>query len=170
MAKDEITNKEPTKKELTLADLQVQDEAVSPELAQTLEKRKTMLNVHKYLAWATTAAMIATLATAPEGKEASSGHKAMGITTGVLYAGTATFAALAPRPETMQDTKNMVWHKRLIWIHAPAMLLAAVSGIAANKDYKDGKKPSGLGDLHKSAAKVAAIPFFISFGLTLYEF
>jgi (p)ppGpp synthase/HD superfamily hydrolase len=62
------------------------------------------------------------------------------------------------------------WHKRLIWIHAPAMLLTAVSGILAHKSYKDGKKTTGLGDKHSTLTKIASIPFFISFGLTLYEF
>ena len=84
--------------------------------------------------------MVATLMTAPEIDPKNPGgvsgetstHKALGITTGVMYLTTASLAIAAPEGETQKKNKGLTKvHKALAFIHFPAMVAAPILATAA---------------------------------------
>jgi hypothetical protein len=163
-----------TKPQITLDDLgfKKDDFTVDSKLGGVdMEKRSRMLKAHQYFAMGAAAVMTANLFTGPEGHTASSSHKWLGISAGLLYYTAASFALLAPKPTTGENEKgNIVWHKRLAYIHGPLMVLAPVLGYLANEKYKKGEQLSGLPKQHKTVAVAAYIPFMISLGLMTFEF
>ncbi len=147
--------------------LAVQEDPKEKELLQQLNTRRTYLNWHTYTAWASVGLMAATFATAPE-HGSDNTHKWMGIAAGATYLTSAAFAALAPLPEGTKQSKNIIIHKNLTWIHAPAMAIAAYTGFMLHKDYEDDdngedeKDESSMTKLHKASAAIAAISFGLS--------
>jgi len=127
------------------------------ELA-VLKDRRRFLDAHFYTAWATVGLMGLTLITAPD-NEKSNTHKWLGITAGLSYITSASFAYMAPKPTGVKQSENILIHKKLIWVHAPAMFLTVASGISAHSQHKDGKKLDSFADAHKIFAAVTAISF-----------
>ena len=127
------------------------------ELA-VLKDRRRFLDVHFYTAWATVGLMGLTLITAPD-NEKSNTHKWLGIAAGTSYLTSAAFAYWAPRPSDVKQSENILIHKKLIWIHAPAMFLTVASGISAHSQHKDGKKLDSFADAHKIFAAITAVSF-----------
>ena len=113
--------------------------------------------------------MAATLINAPEDKK-SDFHKWTGIAAAGAYLGSAGLAMMAPRPAGITTKRNILWHKRLAWIHGPAMALTMLTGFIAHNDYKKGKKLSTLGKIHGGLSRLVSIPFALSIAVTLYEF
>ena len=145
-------------KKSALSLLQVEESPEDIELLSTLKTRRQMLNWHTYTAWTTVALMGATLITAPDGKHDNT-HKWLGIASGLGYLASASLAYFAPKPEDIKDSNNIFIHKKLIWIHAPAMLLTLAAGLQAHNDRKDNKELGSLADLHGAFASIAAISF-----------
>jgi len=133
-----------------------------------MEKRSSMLATHQILGLATGAAMLATLFT---GKEAdyTDFHMYSGVATGALYATTAYFSLFAPKPDTIKDNNSTKWHRRLAWLHGPAMLLTIVAALAAKNQVDDHKSISGLGELHKPAVAVLVPTFFASLAIMTFD-
>lgn len=144
-------------------------EDIQSDEIKLLLERKTMLTWHEYTAWGALGLMGLSFATAPEGKSKNF-HNIVGYGTGALYLSSAFFAYSSPKFKDVKDQPKIVWHKRLIYIHAPAMLLTALSGYKAAKERKEGKPLSSFAKAHKAFAGITAISFglgvFTSYDLT----
>ena len=146
-----------TKKDSLLLLAPEEDHSQAEALAK-FKMRRQMLNWHTYTAWASVGLMAATFVSAPDGNFDNT-HKWLGIASGIMYLGSASLAYLAPRPAEVKQDQNIMIHKHLTWIHAPAMLLAIYSGMVAHKERKDGKQLSTLADLHSVFAGITAVSF-----------
>ena len=136
---------------------------------KTLEKRHSMLKTHETLGLATLGLMTATMFTGGSAI-GSNTHMYLGMTTGLLYFTTAYYSLSAPKPAGIKDRGNIVWHKRLAWIHFPAMVLAPVLGYIYKKNEEEGRKSSSLVKQHSAVAGVGYGAFAISAALMTIEF
>lgn len=156
--------------ELTLEDLKFDatDLKVDVEQQKVLEKRESLLNKHQIMGITTLALMTATMLTAPdhehEGntnaplKPVSDAHKWLGIASGVSYFTTAGLSYFAPEPKNEKPASGSTkWHKRLAWIHFPAMVLTTTIGLMANSKLEKGQEPTGI---LKAKGTVGTIAFY----------
>lgn len=100
----------------------------------------------------------------------SNTHMYLGMASGILYYTTAYYSLTAPKPAGIKDRGNIVWHKRLAWIHFPAMVLAPIFGYIYKKNEDDGKKNSGLVKQHPTIAGIGYGAFALSAALMTIEF
>ncbi len=148
---------------IDLSALQVENDSEDQEMMQRLKTKKVMMDWHAITAWTTVGLMIGAMATAPDDK-ADSTHKWLGIASGVTYLTSASLAVFAPKFEGAGHTPNILIHEKLAIIHVPAMILTAITGIAADKKYRDGKKLGSFEKSHKIFIPITAI----SFGLAAF--
>jgi hypothetical protein len=92
------------------------------------------------------------------------------MTSGLLYYTTAYFSFTAPKPSSIKDRGAIVWHKRLAWIHFPAMVLAPILGYIYKKNEENDKKSSSLVKQHSAVAGVGYGAFALSAALMTIEF
>ena len=151
-----------TSQEVTLTPQEVKTQ-------KTLETRHSMLKTHEVLGLTTLGFMTATLLTGNSAID-SNMHMYLGMATGALYYTTAYYSLTAPKPAGIKDRGNIVWHKRLAWIHFPAMILAPILGYMYKKNEDDGKKSSSLVKQHSAIAGVGFGAFAISAALMTIEF
>ncbi len=156
---------ENKKESLSLFNLRIPDEAYNEELNQ---KRLHHLKAHRHGAHATLGLLGLTMATAfmakkkvddersaRGGRMSSSDankfniHLISASLTLASYFTTAYLGITAPKSESMADSNQITWHKRLAFVHMPAMILGPIFAYKAYSDYKDGKNPSGVGKLHR---------------------
>lgn len=97
-------------------------------------------------------------------------HMALGGATLASYYTAAYMSLSAPKPKGVEDAKKVSWHKRLAWIHGPAMIAAPFLGLLAYKNYKDGKDPEGLGKLHRPVMWAGVAAYTVSFTLMSMDF
>lgn len=97
-------------------------------------------------------------------------HMALGGATLASYYTAAYMSLSAPKPRGVEDTKKVSWHKRLAWIHGPAMIAAPILGFLAYQNYKDGKDPEGLGKLHRPVMWAGVAAYTVSFTLMSMDF
>lgn len=136
---------------------------------KTLETRHSMLKTHEVLGLTTLGFMAATVLSGEEALESNT-HMYLGMATGALYFTTAYFSLTAPKPAGIKDRGNIVWHKRLAWIHFPAMVLAPILGYLYKKNEEDGKKSSSLVEQHPTIAGIGFGAFALSAALMTIEF
>lgn len=152
---------------LSLDDLGFKEEQTKGDAAlqEKLHKRSRRLKTHQILGLVTAVPLVATVMTAPEYESVSPNgvdsetktHKALGIATGVLYLGTASFALAAPEGENLKRNKGLTKaHKALAWIHFPAMIAAPILGYQAYKQADRGEAVHGAAKHHKEVAGLAA--------------
>lgn len=138
-------------KKISLDDLgfEEQDKVANTELSENLKVRASKLQTHQKLGLVTLGLIAATVLTAPEGKRASDAHKILGYATAASYGLTAYYSLSAPELELNQERKkwNTTIHKTMAWIHLPLMILTPLAGYLADKSYREGKSPSGLGKM-----------------------
>lgn len=151
-----------TKSETTLTPKQVEEQKI-------LETRHSKLKTHEVLGLTTLGFMTATLLTGGSALD-SNMHMYLGMATGALYYTTAYYSLTAPKPSGIKDRGNIVWHKRLAWIHFPAMVLAPILGYIYKKNEDDGKKSSSLVKQHSAIAGVGFGAFALSAALMTIEF
>ena len=151
-----------SQKEIELTPNQIQEQ-------KTLEKRHSMLKTHEALGLATLGLMTATMFTGGSAID-SNVHMYLGMTTGLMYFTTAYYSFSAPKPAGIKERGNIVWHKRLAWIHFPAMVLAPVLGYIYKKNEEEGRKSSSLVKQHSTIAGVGYGAFAISAALMTIEF
>jgi hypothetical protein len=151
-----------TKSEVELTPKQVKEQ-------KTLETRHHMLKTHEVLGLTTLGVMTATLLTGGSALD-SNMHMYLGMTSGVLYFTTAYYSLTAPKPAGIKERGNIVWHKRLAWIHFPAMVLAPILGYMYKKNEDDGKKSSSLVKQHSAIAGIGYGAFALSAALMTIEF
>lgn len=136
---------------------------------KTLETRHRMLKTHEVLGLTTIGVMTATMLTGGSALD-SNAHMYLGMASGLLYYTTAYYSLTAPKPAGIKDRGNIVWHKRLAWIHFPAMVLAPILGYIYKKNEDDGKKSSGLVKQHPTIAGIGFGAFALSAALMTIEF
>ncbi len=160
--------------EISLKDLGLNSSevALTPKQVKeqkTLETRHSMLKTHEVLGLTTLGAMTATMLTGGSAI-GSDAHMYLGMTSGILYFTTAYYSLTAPKPCGIKDRGNIVWHKRLAWIHFPAMVLAPILGYIYKKNEEDHKKSSSLVKQHPTIAGVGYGAFALSAALMTIEF
>ncbi len=152
-------------KKITMFDLRIPDKDYTEDLN---DKRLTKLKAHRHAAALTLGLAAASFVTAVLAKKnvdddraARNGrmdasdaknfnlHMAVAGATLASYFTTAYLSISAPKAESMEDLDQIKWHKRLAFIHMPAMIIGPALGLKAYGDYKHGKNPSGIGKLHK---------------------
>lgn len=162
------------KAEISLQDLGLNKSEVEltpkqVEEQKTLETRHSMLKTHEVLGLTTLGFMTATMLTGGSALD-SNVHMYMGIASGLLYYTTAYYSFTAPKPAGIKDRGNIVWHKRLAWIHFPAMVLAPILGYIYKKNEDAGKSSSSLVKQHPTIAGVGFGAFALSAALMTFEF
>lgn len=168
-----------TTSHLALAEINLSDLGVSStEIAQTpqqieaqktLEERHGKLKTHEALGLTTLGFMTATMLTGGSAID-SNVHMYLGMASGLLYFTTAYYSLSAPKPAGIKDRGNIVWHKRLAWIHFPAMVLAPVLGYIYKRNEENDKKSSSLVKQHPTIAGIGYGAFALSAALMTIEF
>lgn len=167
--------------DLSLDDLGFKDDQLKsdPALQAKLHKRSKMLKTHQIMGLITAVPMVATLMTAPELDPSNPGavssetstHKALGITTGVLYLTTASLAIAAPEGESQKKNKGLTKvHKALAFIHFPAMIAAPILGYQAMKQAERGEEITGAAKYHKDVAGIAAGTYLAAMLVMVFNF
>ena len=148
------------------------DLGLSPEQTQgnpreqaLLDKRTHMLKIHQRMGLITTIPLIATVATSLNagGKNTSTTsrdlHTALGGLTGDLYFMTAYYAIRAPKVPGTETRGPIRFHKAMVWIHGPGMILTPILGIMAFDEKNKGERVHGIASAHGPVAIVTAGAF-----------
>jgi hypothetical protein len=129
------------------------------------DKRTHMLKVHQRLGLITVipvaAACISSIGAPPEhgnyGNTTSRDiHVALGGTAVAMYGATAYYAIRAPKVSNEPARGGVKWHKYLIYIHAPGMVLTPILGAIAFNQINSGQKVHGIASAHGPVAIVTA--------------
>jgi hypothetical protein len=127
-----------------------------------------MLKVHQRLGLITVipvaAACISSIGAPPEhgnyGNTTSRDiHVALGATAVAMYSATAYYAIRAPRVSNEPARGGIKWHKYLIYIHAPGMILTPILGAIAFNQINSGQKVHGIASAHGAVASATAISY-----------
>jgi hypothetical protein len=156
-----------TKAALSLSDLGLSAEQTqgNPREQALLDKRTHMLKIHQRMGLITTIPLIATVATSLNagGKNTSTAsrdlHTALGGLTGDLYFMTAYYAIRAPKVPGTETRGPIRFHKAMVWIHGPGMILTPILGIMAFDEKNKGEKVHGIASAHGPVAIVTAGAF-----------
>lgn len=134
-----------------------------PDLQRRLDRHTEMLKIHQRMGLITlaplAAACISSAAAPPDprsGKNNQIGrdiHVSLGATSVSMYAVTAYFAIKAPRiPHSGPERGGIKWHKYLIYVHAPGMVLTPILGAMAFQQANDGERVHGIASAHAAVA------------------
>jgi hypothetical protein len=132
------------------------------------DRRTHMLKVHQRLGLITVipvaAACISAIGAPPEhgqyGNTTSRDvHVALGGTAIAMYALTASYAIRAPRVSNEPARGGVKWHKYLIYLHAPGMVLTPILGAMAFNQINSGQKVHGIASAHGAVAAVTAASY-----------
>ena len=133
-----------------------------------MDRRTHMLKVHQRLGLITVipvaaACISAAGAPAKRGNYSSSTerdlHVALGSTAVAMYAATAYYAIRAPKVSNEPARGGVKWHKYLIYIHAPGMVLTPILGAMAFNQINSGQKVHGIASAHSAVATATAISY-----------
>jgi hypothetical protein len=133
-----------------------------------LDRRTHMLKIHQKLGLITVipvAAACISAAGAPPSKgdysdtTARDIHIALGATAVAMYAATASYAIRAPRVSGEHARGGVKWHKYLIYIHGPGMVLTPILGAMAYNQINSGQKVHGIASAHGAVAAVTAASY-----------
>lgn len=168
----EVTLTAGAKQTLDLAltpTLSLQDLGISAVQAQgnakeqaRLDKRSHMLQVHQRLGLITLFPLAATVVSGAfaGGKSTSMSsrdlHVALGTATAGLYFSSAYYAIFAPRIPGTKSEGPIRWHKALMWIHGPGMILTPLLGEMAFAQRSKGERVHGIARYHGQVAIVTA--------------
>ena len=155
----------------TLGDLGFtpQQTLANAEMQKKLNERTHDLKVHQTLGLITVVPMCAAVIVAGGAKakrnradpsappvEPSSAavdlHAALGATTAALYGFTAYYAIVAPKIPGVKPKGAIRWHRDLVWIHAPGMVLTPILGGMALSQENNGEKVHGIASAHSWVA------------------
>jgi hypothetical protein len=132
------------------------------------DRRTHMLKVHQRLGLITVipvaAACISSVGAPPEhgnyGNTTSRDiHVGLGAAAVAMYALTASYAIRAPRVSHEPARGGVKWHKYLIYIHAPGMVLTPILGAMAFNEINSGQKVHGIASAHGAVAAATAISY-----------
>lgn len=121
-----------------------------------------MLRIHQRLGLITlvplAGACISSAAAPPDvhkGKDNAVGrdiHVAFGAASVTMYAFTASYAIRAPKISEAPARGGIKWHKYLIYVHAPGMVLTPILGAMAFNQANNGEKVHGIASAHAAVA------------------
>jgi hypothetical protein len=132
------------------------------------DKRTHMLKIHQRLGLITVipvaAACISSIGAPPGhgnyGNTASRDlHVALGGTAVAMYGAVAYYAIRAPKVSNEPARGGVKWHKYLIYIHAPGMVLTPILGAIAFNQINSGQKVHGIASAHGAVATATAISY-----------
>lgn len=86
-------------------------------------------------------------------------HVALGGTAVAMYALTASYAIRAPKVSNEHARGGVKWHKYLIYVHAPGMILTPILGAIAFNQINSGQKVHGIASAHGAVATATAISY-----------
>ncbi len=133
-----------------------------------MDRRTHMLKLHQRLGLITVipvaAACISAVGAPPQhgnyGNTTSRDiHVALGGVAAAMYGATAYYAIRAPRVSNEPARGGVKWHKYLIYIHAPGMILTPILGAMAFNQINSGQKVHGIASAHGPVAIVTAGAF-----------
>jgi hypothetical protein len=132
------------------------------------DRRTHMLKIHQRLGLITVipvaAACISAIGAPPEhgnyGNTTSRDiHVGLGAAAVAMYALTASYAIRAPKVSREPARGGVKWHKYLIYIHAPGMVLTPILGAMAFNEINSGQKVHGIASAHGAVAAATAISY-----------
>jgi hypothetical protein len=132
------------------------------------DRRTHMLKIHQRLGLITVipiaAACISSFGATPERGNYNNTtsrdiHVALGATAVAMYAWTASYAIRAPRVSNEHARGGVKWHKYLIYLHAPGMVLTPILGAMAFNQIQSGQKVHGIASAHGAVAAVTAASY-----------
>lgn len=133
-----------------------------------MDRRTHMLKIHQKLGLITVipvaAACISSVGAPPSKGDYSDTtardiHIALGATAVAMYAATASYAIRAPRVSGEPARGGVKWHKYLIYIHAPGMVLTPILGAMAYNQINSGQKVHGIASAHSGVAVATAASY-----------
>jgi hypothetical protein len=140
-----------------------------PDLQARLDRHTRMLRIHQRLGLITLAplagACISSAFAPPnfkKGEDNQTGrdiHVAFGATSVTMYAITASYAIRAPRVSEGPTRGGIKWHKYLIYVHAPGMILTPILGAMAYDQANNGEKVHGAASAHAAVAWTTAAAY-----------
>lgn len=83
-------------------------------------------------------------------------HVGLGAAAVAMYGWTASYAIRAPKVSNEPARGGVKWHKYLIYIHAPGMVLTPILGAIAFNQINSGQKVHGIASAHGPVAIVTA--------------
>jgi hypothetical protein len=140
-----------------------------PGLRKTLEDRRFYLRQHQVWGLISVGAMVATVLSAGEGDLPPEHPYFAGLAV-ASYAAAAYTALAAPEIPHGKEYGGTAWHRRLVWVHLPGMILSPLLGYLAAKKIDDGKELNGPEKYHKDVAGVTAVALAISALTVSFEF
>ena len=133
-----------------------------PDLQARLDRHTRMLRIHQRLGLITLAplagACISSAAAPPDPRKGNGNtvgrdiHVALGATSVTMYAITASYAIRAPRVSEGPARGGIKWHKYLIYVHAPGMVLTPILGAMAFDQANNNEKVHGIASAHAAVA------------------
>lgn len=167
----------PTAPSLSDLGLSPSQTAPDPALQARLDRHTHMLKIHQKLGLITLIPMAAAVissggATAGHdrsgfGSTTTGGgpttgrdlHAALGGLTVAMYGATAYFAAAAPKIPEGHVKGGIKFHKYLIWIHGPGMVLTPILGAMAFNQLNNGEKVHGIASAHAAVAWTTVLSY-----------
>jgi len=132
------------------------------------DRRTHMLKVHQRLGLITVipvaVACISAVGAPPEhgqyGNTTSRDiHVGLGGAAIAMYALTASYAIRAPKVSNEPARGGVKWHKYLIYLHAPGMVLTPILGALAFNEINSGQKVHGIASAHGAVAAITAASY-----------
>lgn len=141
----------------------------TPELQKTLEDRRYYLRQHQIWGLVAVGAMAAAVFSGGEG-DLPPEHPFFAGLAAASYAAAAYTSWAAPELPQGKVSGGTAWHRRLVWIHLPGMVLTPVLGYMAAKKLDRGEKLDGAEKYHKDVAIVTAATLALSALTVSFEF
>jgi hypothetical protein len=157
--------------EINLKDLgfSESESKATPELQKTLDDRRFYLRQHQIWGLVAVGAMAAAFLSGGEG-DLPPEHPFFAGLAVASYSAAAYTALMAPELPHGKEKGGTAWHRRLVWIHLPGMILTPILGYLAAKKINDGEKLDGPEKYHKDVATVTAATLAISAITVSFEF
>jgi hypothetical protein len=151
--------------------------APDPALQARLDRHTRMLKIHQRLGLLTLIPLAATVISsggATEGHQGAPGstatttggntvgrdlHASLGSLTVGMYAATAYYAIRAPKVSEGPARGGIRFHKYLIYIHAPGMVLTPILGAMAFDQANKGEKIHGIASAHGAVAWTTVVSY-----------
>lgn len=141
----------------------------SPELQKTLDDRRYYLKQHQVWGLVSVGAMTAALLSGGEG-ELPPEHPFIAGLAVASYAMSAYSAYMAPDLPYGKISGGTAWHRRLIWIHLPGMVLTPILGYMAAKKIDRDEKLKSPEKYHRDVATVTTVALALSLLSVSIEF
>jgi hypothetical protein len=166
-----VTQASPDTTTLSVGDLGFSQAEIQsdPQFQKDLQTRSDMLQIHQTLGLITAVPLtteyvlgLVTAGNVANGSTDTGLHATLGITTAALYATTALFAILAPKPKGVKANGNTQTHEDLAWIHAPLMVIVPLLGDMANDQVQNHQPLGGLDTVHGVFATALVVSYLSS--------